>query len=45
MMEREEMLCGYKKARQRQLDAAVQRLQDAVKESLDKEDYGQKKKH
>jgi hypothetical protein len=45
MMEREEMLCGYKKARQRQLDAAVQRLQEAVKESLDKEDYGQKKKH
>ena len=44
-MEREEMLSGYKKARQRQLDAAVQRLQDAVKESLDKKSMDKRKKH
>jgi 16S rRNA C967 or C1407 C5-methylase (RsmB/RsmF family) len=42
MKEREEMRWGYLKVRQRQLDAAVERLKNDVKESLELKD-GQKR--
>ncbi|CAB4004479.1 Hypothetical predicted protein [Paramuricea clavata] len=43
MKEREEMQTGYRYAKQRQLDEAFQKLQDAVEECLDKENHEQEK--